>query len=334
MSNPRLCIDLTRITHNAHRTLVISREHGMNVMGVTKGAAGLPEVAKAMLAGGIGALGDSRLDNIARLRSAGIQAPITLLRAPGPSVIGRTVEMADASLNSDLEAIEALSVEATMRKKVHGVILMVDLKTGREGFPPDRLPEVCRRVYSLPGIRLTGIGAYFHLASGSELHIEALKKFVPLAKTIGMDLGKPLPLLSGGSSNIFRTIAVEGRINPGINHLRIGTAILLGFSSSLKPVTIEGFQRDTFVLKAEVIEVKTHPRGEAILALGKLVSDPRFLFPLTPGLRVRDATSDHLMVVMDSPPRLGDWVSFRLGYPALARLMASPYVQIEYVGAE
>ncbi|MCK7512233.1 MAG: hypothetical protein MZV70_54775 [Desulfobacterales bacterium] len=34
-------------------TLAISRAHGVEVMGVTKGAAGLPEVAKAMLAGGI-----------------------------------------------------------------------------------------------------------------------------------------------------------------------------------------------------------------------------------------------------------------------------------------
>jgi len=334
MSNPRLCIDLTQITHNARKALAIGREHGMAVMGVTKGAAGLPAVARAMLAGGIEALGDSRLDNIARMRSAGIQVPITLLRAPGPSAIGRTVEMADASLNSDLEVIEALSIEALARNKVHGVILMVDLDTGREGFHPDRLPAVCRKVCSLPGIQLAGLGAYFHLASASDLHLNALRQFVPLAKDVEMRLGRPLALLSGGSSNIFRTVALEGHANPGINHLRVGTAILLGFSSSLNPVTIKGFRRNTFVLKAEVIEVKAHSKCEAILSLGKLDTDPQFLFPMTTGLRVRDATSDHLMVRLEPPPRVGDWVSFRLGYPALARLMASPYVRIEYAGAD
>ena len=75
MSNPRLRIDLDKITHNARKTVEISRMHGLGVMGVTKGAAGMPEVAKAMLAGGIEGLADSRLDNIARLRAAGIRLP-------------------------------------------------------------------------------------------------------------------------------------------------------------------------------------------------------------------------------------------------------------------
>ena len=124
---------------------------------------------------------------------------------------------------------------------------------------------------------------------------------------------------------------MEGLPNPGVNHLRVGTAILLGFASSINPVTIAGFERDTFVLQAEVIEVKSGGTGEAILALGQVDTDPKFLFPLRPGVTVRDASSDHLMVRMDPPPRVGDRVSFRLGYPALCRLMASPYVQKEYV---
>lgn len=331
MSNPRLRIDLAKITHNARRTVEIARGHGVEVMGVTKGAAGIPEVATAMLAGGVESLADSRLDNIARLRAAGIQAPVTLLRAPGPSDVSRTVELADASLNADAEIVEALSIEARMQRKIHGVILMVDLHTGREGLPPDRVPAACRKLQSLPGIKFQGIGAYFHLASGSELHLQGLQDFVTLAERIQSELGTPPAVLSGGSSNIFRTLMVEGRPNPGINHLRIGTAILLGFSSSLNPVTIEGFERDTFILKAEVIEVKPGKPGEAILALGKLDTDPQFLFPMNAGVTVRDASSDHLMVRMDPPPRVGDWVPFRLGYPALCRLMVSPYVQREFI---
>jgi predicted amino acid racemase len=65
--------------------------------------------------------------------------------------------------------------------------------------------------------------------------------------------------------------------------------------------------------------------------LGRVDTDPKFLFPVRPGVTVRDASSDHLMVRMDPPARVGDWVSFRLGYPALCRLMVSPYLQTEYV---
>lgn len=331
MSNPRLRIDLAKITYNARKTVEICRAHGVDVLGVTKGAAGMPEVARAMLAGGIKSLADSRLDNIARLRAAGIQVPITLLRSPGPRDTSRTVELADASLNSDVEIVEALSIEARLQHKIHGVILMVDLHTGREGLPPDRVPAACRKLRLLAGIQLQGLGAYFHLATGSDLHLQGLQVLVPLARQVEAELGKPLAVLSGGSSNIFRTFSVEGRSNPGVDHLRIGTAILLGFASSLNPVTIAGFERDTFVLQAEVIEVKAGQTGEAILALGRIDTDPKFLFPVCPGVTVRDASSDHLMVRMDPPARVGDWVSFRLGYPALCRLMASPYVKVEYV---
>jgi len=140
MSNPRLRIDLARITHNARKTVDMARSRGVEVTGVTKGVAGNAEVARAMLAGGIQTLADSRLDNIARLRSAGIEAPVMLLRSPGPSDVSRTVALADVSLNAGMAIMEALSSEASARHKVHGVILMVDLHTGREGLPPDPLP--------------------------------------------------------------------------------------------------------------------------------------------------------------------------------------------------
>jgi predicted amino acid racemase len=215
MSNARLRIDLEKIVHNTRRVLAISHQHGFQVMGVTKGAAGLPEVAKAMLAGGIETLGDSRLDNIARLRAAGIQTHTTLLRSPGPSDTSRTIELADASLNSDMEIVEALSIEARMQRKIHGVILMVDLQTGREGLPPDRLAAACRKLRSLPGIQFQGIGAYFHVASDSKHHLQGLQVLVSLAKQVEKELGKPPAILSGGSSNIFlpsrwRRIQIRG----------------------------------------------------------------------------------------------------------------------------
>jgi predicted amino acid racemase len=87
MSKPRLLVDLDKIAHNARMAKAVGRAHGMEVMGVTKGAAGLPEVAEAMLAGGIETLGDSRLENIERIRKAGIKAHTTLLRSPGLSAI-------------------------------------------------------------------------------------------------------------------------------------------------------------------------------------------------------------------------------------------------------
>jgi predicted amino acid racemase len=333
MSNARLRIDLEKIVLNTSKTMALGHAHGFEIMGVTKGVAGLPEVVKAMVAGGVKALGDSRLENIERFRKAGINTHTTLLRTPGPSDIRRTIELADASLNADLNVVAALSEEACAQHKIHDVILMADLDAGREGLAADQLPAACREADSLAGIRLAGIGSYFHLASGSDLHAMALNRLVESARRIEIERGKPLETISGGSSNIFRTIVLEGRRNPGVNHLRIGTAILLGFSSSLNPVTISGFERDTFVLSVEVIEVKKHRPGDAILAVGKVDTDPHFLFPMAPGFKLKEATSDHLVASIEPCPRVGDWIAFRLGYPALCRLMVSPYVQVEHVNA-
>jgi predicted amino acid racemase len=79
--------------------------------------------------------------------------------------------------------------------------------------------------------------------------------------------------------------------------------------------------------------MKAKKTREAILAVGRLDVEPQFLFPIPPGVIVRGATSDHLMVNVDEvtpQPNVGDFLSFRLGYPALAKLMISPYVKIEY----
>jgi predicted amino acid racemase len=330
MSKPRLLIDPERVSINASRVVEIGRRIGVEIMGVTKGMAGDPNVARAMLAGGLIRLGDSRLENIACMRAAGIDAPITLLRSAAPADLSEVVRLTDESLNSDPDVIDALALEARLQHKRHGVTIMVDLHTGREGLPPERVAGVCRRVQGLSGITLEGLGAYFHMASAADFHIDGLRGFVELAGQVAAEIGRPVGRLSGGSSNIFRTLAVEGRPNPGIGELRIGTAILLGFASSIDPVTIQGLERDTAMLRARVIEVKAGGSGEALLAIGKIETDPQFLWPVLPGIRVRDATSDHLMVRSDSPLRVGDWVSFRLGYPALCRLAASPYVQVEH----
>ena len=82
MAGPvRLTVDPSKITHNVRQALAICRPFGLDVMGVVKGACGMPQVARAVLAGGIRSLGDARLDNVARLREAGVRAPIVLIRS-------------------------------------------------------------------------------------------------------------------------------------------------------------------------------------------------------------------------------------------------------------
>ena len=132
---------------------------------------------------------------------------------------------------------------------------------------------------------------------------------------------------------MFRSLVLEGRPVPGMNQLRIGTAILLGLSASIGPRRIQGFHHDTFLLDAELIEVKTRDKIFGILSLGSLDVDPQFLFPSEPGIRVLRATSDHTLVDLTQSQvswGVGDRLVFELGYPALSRLVASNQAHIEY----
>ena len=323
MSTACLTIDLAKITHNAHKTLAICQPFGLDVVGVTKGVCGSPAVARAIISGGIETLGDSRLDNIARLRDAGINIPLILLRSPALSEVPQCIALADVSLNVDLGVLNALSQEAARSGKRHGVMLMVDLDTGREGFAPD----------AMQGLTLNGIGIYFNYQCEGSFHMAALERFVAMARKVEQECGYAIPVVSGGSTNVFSSLTLAGKHITGINQLRIGTAILLGISSSIGPRHIEGFYHDTFVLAAELIEVKKRDRLLGILSLGQLDTEPEYLFPISPGVTVIGSSSDHTIVdLTDSPqpPRVGDYISFRLGYFALSRLTVSPFVKIEY----
>ena len=328
-----LTVDLDRIRDNARRIVDLCQPYGLATMGITKGACGLPPVARALLAGGIDTLGDARLDNIARLREAEIKAPVFLIRSPAPSEVEACVELADGSLNADLGVVRALSGEAERIGKQHGVILMVDLETGREGLLPSEVPQACREVAGLPGLTLKGLGAYFIADSTEESREPALRRLVALAREVEREWDLKLPIISGGSTNVFRALTWRQKHVPGVSQLRLGTVILLGIASSRGPIRVEELHQDTFVLDAEIIEIKPRDRLLGILALGKIDTEASQLFPTLPGVSVLDMSSDHTIVdlsAMSPRPRVGDRLSFELGYTALSRATASPYVRVEY----
>jgi predicted amino acid racemase len=330
---PSLVVNLNAITENTRKTIDRCRAFGVEVVGVTKGVSGLPAVAKAMVAGGVRTLGDSRLKNVARMREAGLTDPVILIRSPAPSEVEETVRLCDASLNVDVAVLRALSEQALRARKRHEVLLMVDLDTGREGVLPSDLPGVIREVIALKGLTLCGLGAYFDMRSEDERHKPLIGRLVRLAEDLGKTFSISLGVVSGGSSNVFRSLLLEGESVPGMNQLRIGTAILLGLSASIGPRRIQGFHHDTFLLDAELIEVKKKDRTTGILALGTIDVDPQFLFPTQPGIKVLRATSDHTLVDLTEsqvPLRVGDRLVFELGYPAMSRLISSDNALIEY----
>ena len=106
-----------------------------------------------MLAGGVSALGESRLENVARMRQAGVAGPFWLLRSPTPALAEETVALTDVALVSEIDVIAALDAAAARANRTYRVIAMVDVGDLREGMMPATLPAFLQRAAAFDACR-------------------------------------------------------------------------------------------------------------------------------------------------------------------------------------
>jgi predicted amino acid racemase len=347
----RITIDIDKIEHNARAIVNLCQQHGIAVTGVTKGVCGHPEVAKAMLRGGVSSIGESRMENIHRLKAAGVHPLYMLLRLPPLSEVEDVVASVDISLNSEFSVLAGLSEAALRRGVPHDVILMVDLGDLREGIWPDDLIPFVREALKLRGVQIVGIGANLTCLGGVIPSEENMARLVALAGEIEKTFGLTLRWISGSNSSGLELIAT-GRMPKPINHARIGEGILLG-RETIHRRPWPGTHQDAFLLHAEVLELKEKPsapigersedafgelpvfenRGEierAILNVGREDVDIEGLTPIDPHLKIIGASSDYLILdVTEAKTRLhvGHEVTFAVNYSALLAAMTSHYVE-------
>ena len=341
---PQLEFDLALLRSNADAVISRCRGMGIRVCGVVKGVDGLPEAARVLRAAGAAELGTSRLEQVAKCRAAGVPGPWLLIRIPGLTELPDVVALCETSLQSEWPTLLALEEECLRQNKTHRVIVMTDLGDLREGFwDKKELVDVCERVErDLPHVQLAGIGVNLTCYGSTKPTPEKMNELVGVARQVEQRIGRKLEIVSGGATSSF-TLVHWGTMPAGVNHLRIGEAILLGKDLQVDwgIRDMDYLRMDALTLRAEVVEVKdkpTYPIGEfaidafgrkpvyedrgirrrAILALGRAdVGELESLIPREPGLTVIGGSSDHCIVdVEDCPRRLqvGDIVEFSLCY--------------------
>lgn len=341
---PQLEIDLSALRSNAQHIVRRCHDRHIRVCGVVKGADGLPEVARALRQCGADELGTSRLEQVEKCRAAGIGGPWLLIRIPGLTELPDVVRLCETSLQSERVTLDALEEECVLQGKTHRVIVMADLGDLREGFwDKDEMVDVCVHVErELPHVVLAGIGVNLTCYGSTKPTPEKMNELVGLARQVEQRIGRKLEIVSGGATSSF-TLVHWGTMPAGVNHLRIGEAILLGKDLQVDwgIRDMDYLRMDALTLRAEVVEVKdkpTYPIGEfaidafgrkpvyedrgirrrAILALGRAdVGELESLIPREPGMTVIGGSSDHCIVdVEDCPRRLqvGDIVEFSLCY--------------------
>lgn len=349
LTNPRIEIDLEKIEHNTKVIVNKCCSQDIDVAGVTKVFCGDMDVALAMVKGGVKYLADSRMQNIINLSK--IEIPKILLRVPMQSEIEDVVKYCDLSLNSEIDTIRKIGIEAKKQHKVHKVILMVDLGDLREGIWHEDFPEFLDSIAGLHGIEIHGIGTNLTCFGGVIPSYENLSLLLDITKKAREQYDIQIPVVSGGNSSSLHLLD-KGEMPEGINNLRIGEAIALGRETAFGK-RLDDMYDDAVMLYGEIVEIKYKPskpignigvdafgnppeiedmgpRYRAIVAVGRQDIELHGVFPDDAGVKAIGASSDHLIVdITDSKINYspGDEIGFKINYGSLLRSMTSPYVK-------
>jgi ornithine racemase len=348
---PRIEIALSQIRHNARMLSEIYGQKGISLMGVSKATLGDPSIAQAMIQGGVKFIADSRLENIQKMKSAGIVTQFVLLRT-ALSQAESIIRNVDISLNTELETVKELSHYANLHNNIHQIIIMVELGDLREGILTCNLSQFIKKTLDLPNIKIIGIGCNLTCYGGIKPDNQNMSELSRLADAIEQEFKINLEIISGGNSanyNWYTSTQKVGRIN----NLRLGESILLG-CETVNGKGILGLHTSAFKLIAEVIESKEKPslpfgeicrdafgnvptfldrgiRRRVIIALGRQDVSVSGLRP-NKDMEILGSSSDH--VVLDSNNhdlKIGSEVKFNLDYGGLLSAMTSPFIKKQFI---
>jgi predicted amino acid racemase len=353
---PMLEVDLSKIYSNTKIVTELCNNYGIKVAGIIKGFGGIISAAETMARGGCIQIGSSRIDQLKSLKNKGFTLPLLLVRIPMLCEIKDVVKYSDLCLVSEKETLIKLNQESEKQNKTYGVVLMYDLGDLREGvFSRNELIELAQFVeYELSNLRLEGIGTNLSCYGSVAPTTANLTELAQAAEEIEAILNRKLNIVSGGGTTTL-PLLVKGGVPAKINHLRIGEGIINTQDLPLYwDTNIEGLDKDTFVLKAQIIEINekpTHPIGElmvnafgehahyedrgirkrAIVALGNQdVGDSSKLVPKDRDMIVLGASSDHTIIDIhdcQKEYKLGDIVEFNVLYQAMLFTTLSKYIK-------
>lgn len=349
MRYPAIKVDSGKLEHNTRLLVEKCGSRGIDVVPVTKVYCGNPEIARASVSAGVKRLADSRLENIKKLKELKVEK--VLLRIPMLSQVEEVVEYADISLNSEYEVIKALSDKALEKRRVHRVVLMVDLGDLREGVWFDQAVEFAGKIVELKGVELIGVGVNLTCYGAVIPSKENLGLLVKIAEEIESRFNLKLQIISGGNSSSLHLLD-KGEMPGRVNQLRLGEAIVLA-NETAYGAKIENAYSDVFTFMAEIVELKEKPsvpvgetgvdafgekpvytdrgiRKRAIVAAGR--QDIKFdgIKPRDKAAIILGASSDHLIIDVSDCSRdyrVGDIMEFDMDYGALLAASTSEYVE-------
>lgn len=346
---PRIDINLNGIIENAKKMTQLCKKNNKSYCLITKILSDNKEAVQRLVDSGVKCIGESRIQNLISYKDIDVEK--WLIRIPMLCEVDDVIKYSDASLNSELETILALNKSAEKQGKIHKVILMYELGDLREGCLIEELEEIVGEILKLDNIKLYGIGVNLSCYGATIPTEENMSELVDVVNRIESKFNIKLDLVSGGNSSSYKMLK-NGELPDRVNNLRMGESIFLGNVPCFEE-PIQEFNRNNFVLKTQIIELKEKPsvprgkhyvdsfgriptfidrgiRKKAIIALGKQDVRLNCLIPQIDEIIVLGGSSDHVILDLsdcEQDFKVGDEISFNLTYGGVLSLMTSEYVE-------
>lgn len=356
---PRLVIDMAKLRGNIDGVAKIAKEQGgCSLMIVTKALCADEKVVEMIASHpAVDYLADSRVQNIKKnyetIKANGKQS--VLLRLPMASEIEEVVKYVDISFNSEMATLEMLNAEAAKQGKVHKAVLMIDVGDLREGIffqNEEEIIETAKKINDMANVELYGVGVNLTCYGAIIPKNDNLSIICDFAAKIEEATGTKLTMISGGNSSSIYLVD-KGELPEKINNLRLGEAFLLGNDTAYGE-RLEGTVDDALTVEAQIVELKEKPslpigevgvdafgqkpyyedRGiikRAIIGIGQQDMTADSMYPIDERIDVLGASSDHMLLdVTKADYKVGDIVSFKLGYGSVLKAATSAYVAKAY----
>ena len=217
MRPSRIEIDLGAIRHNV--AALAAEAAPAEVIAVVKANAyghGDVPASEAALAAGAPWLAVALVEEAARLREAGIDAPILLLSEPP---VADATQIRRWGITPSVYRREFVEALAAASDDVLDVQLVVDTGMHRVGVAPERAVELARQVSDAPSLRLAGMWTHFAVAEDDEefsrLQVERFESAAEQVRQAGLDPGR-LHLSNSAGVLHVRPEATMARVGLGM----------------------------------------------------------------------------------------------------------------------
>ncbi|NHE55457.1 alanine racemase [Cyclobacterium plantarum] len=321
---------------------------------VSKILCGNRKYIKELIDMGADEIHDSRISNLAKVKEINPSVQTVYIKPPSKRNISDMVRYADVSLNSELNTIRWISEEAVKQDKKHKIIIMVETGDLREGVMGDHLIDFYAKVFDLPNLEVIGLGTNLNCLNGVMPSADKLIQLSLYKQIIELKFNKKIPWVSAGTS-VTIPLMLHQQLPKGVNHFRVGETLYFG-ADLFEEKTIEGMNPNVFELFTEIIEMQekpllptgslaTNPQGEvaeideslygkssfrAILDLGLLDVDPKYLIAGDGDFEILGASSDMLIINLGENPKnykVGDLIKFHLKYMGALAILNSSYIE-------